>query len=81
MIDVSFQALKDKSERAYLNQLPTSFVLSDEAVDRLRVAAATIIFDSPYFRQVLKDAGARIVDRPAMGTTAAPSAHPQGPLR
>src|SRR6185436_8676168 len=42
-IDVSFQALKDKAERDYLNQLPTSFALSDEAVDRLRAAAATII--------------------------------------
>ena len=35
-IDVSFSALKDKAERAFLNQLPTSFVLPAEAVDRLR---------------------------------------------
>ena len=59
VIDVSFKALKDKSERDYLNQLPTSFVLSDKAVDRLRAAAATIILDSPDFQQVLKDEGAR----------------------
>ena len=64
VIEVSFQALKDKAERAYLNQLPTSFVLPDEAIDRLRAAAATIILDSPDFREMLKDAGARIVDRP-----------------
>ncbi len=69
VIDVSFQALKDKSERAYLNQLPTSFVLSDEAVDRLRAAATTIILNSPDFQRLLKDEGARIVDRPATGTT------------
>ncbi len=68
-IDVSFQALKDKSERDYLNQLPTSFVLSDEAVDRLRAAAATIILESPDFQQLLNDEGARIVGRPAKGTT------------
>ena len=61
-IDVSFEALKDKPERDYLNQLPTSFVLSGEAVDRLRAAAATIIFDSPDLRAALKDEGARIVD-------------------
>jgi NTE family protein len=70
VIDVSFQALKDKSERNYLNQLPTSFVLSDEAVDRLRAAAATIILDSPDFQQVLKDEGAHILSRPVTGTTA-----------
>jgi hypothetical protein len=46
-IDVSFSALKDKAERAFLNQLPTSFVLPDEAVDRLRAAAGTIIADRP----------------------------------
>jgi NTE family protein len=73
VIDVSFQALKDKSQRDYLNQLPTSFVLSDEAVDRLRAAAATIILESPDFQQVLEDERARIVDRPVTGMTAAPA--------
>jgi NTE family protein len=63
-IDVSFQALKDKSEREFLNQLPTSFVLPDEAVDRLRAAAATIILASPDLREVLREAGASVVDAP-----------------
>jgi len=49
-IDVSFAALKDKEELAYLNAQPTSFVLPDEAVDRLRAAAGTIIMDSPEFQ-------------------------------
>jgi len=68
-IDVSFPALKDKDELAYLNQQPTSFVLPDEAVDRLRAAAGTIIMDSPEFQRLLKDVGARIVTdspRPAV---------------
>ena len=64
-IDVSFAALKDPAERAYLNQQPTSFVLSDEAVDRLRAAAGRIIADSPEFQRLLKDVGARIVPAPA----------------
>jgi NTE family protein len=64
VIDVSFQTLKDKSERDYLNQLPTAFVLPPDAVDRLRAAAATIIFNSPDLQQLLNDEGARIVDRP-----------------
>ena len=42
-IDVSFPALKDKAELDYLNQLPTTFVLPPEAVDRLRAAAGTLI--------------------------------------
>jgi NTE family protein len=54
-IEVSFQALQDDAERERLNQLPTSFVLPDEAVDRLRAAAAKIIFDSRELRNALKD--------------------------
>lgn len=63
-IDVSFAALKDKAEQAFLNQLPTSFVLPAEAVDRLRAAAGTIIADSPEFKRLLKDAGAAIIAPP-----------------
>ena len=60
-IDVSFQALDDPAEFAYLNDLPTSFVLSDEAVDRLRAAAGKIIRSSPEFQRLLKDTGAVMV--------------------
>ena len=59
-IDVSFPRLKDKAELDYLNQQPTSFVLPSEAVDRLRAAAGTIIMDSPEFKRLLKDLGAKV---------------------
>jgi NTE family protein len=64
-IDVSFPALKDKAERDYLNQQPTSFVLAPEAVDRLRAAAGTIILSSPEFQRLLKDVGAKLTAEPA----------------
>ncbi len=63
-IDVSFPMLKDKAELDYLNQQPTSFVLPAEAVDRLRAAAGTIMMDSPEFKRLLKDVGARVVPAP-----------------
>ena len=70
-IDVSFAALKDKAELDYLNQQPTSFVLPPEAVDRLRAAAGTIIMDSPEFKRLLKDVGAKLVaERPTDGSQA-----------
>jgi NTE family protein len=53
-IEVSFQMLTDKNERDYLNQLPTSFALPADAVDRLRAAAKKIILASPDFQQVLE---------------------------
>ena len=63
-IDVSFSRLKDKAERDYLNQQPTSFVLPPEAVDRLRAAAVTIMKSSPEFQRLLKDVGAKVVSEP-----------------
>lgn len=62
-IDVSFAALRDAdlAEFEYLNEQPTSFVLPDEAVDRLRAAAGKIISNSPEFKQLLKDVGATII--------------------
>jgi len=64
-IDVSFSALTDVAELDYLNQQPTSFVLSAEAVDRLRAAAGRLIMASPEFQRLLKDVGAKVVDVPA----------------
>ena len=69
-IDVSFPLLQDKAEFAYLNDLPTSFVLPPEAVDRLRAAAATLLLSSPDFQRLMKDVGATIVDAPAPGAAA-----------
>jgi NTE family protein len=70
-IDVSFPMLKNKAERDYLDQQPTSFVLPPEAVDRLRAAAGTIIMDSPEFNRLLRDLGARIVTTPPGAATPA----------
>lgn len=64
-IDVSFAQLTDKAELDYLNELPTSFSLPPEAVDRLRAAAGKIIMASPDFQRLLKDVGARVIAAPA----------------
>ena len=68
VIDVSFPALKDMAELEYLNNLPTSFVLPPEAVDRLRTAARTIIISSPELSRLLEDAGAKVTMEPAPAT-------------
>jgi NTE family protein len=57
-IDVSFAELPDKNEVAYLNNLPTSFALAPEAVDRLRAAGAAVVRESPEFARLLRDLGA-----------------------
>ncbi len=68
-IDVSFAALKNKAEFEYLNNLPTSFELPSEAVNRLRAAAGTIILSSPEFNRMMKDAGFHLAtDPPTTGS-------------
>jgi NTE family protein len=60
-IDVSFQALQDDRERRALNELPTSFHLPDEAIDRLRAAAASVILSSPDLKEVLREEAAVVL--------------------
>ncbi|MEJ8821349.1 patatin-like phospholipase family protein [Variovorax humicola] len=71
-IDVSFAALKDKAELEYLNQQPTTFVLPDEAVDRLRAAGGKIMADSPEFKRLLKDVGGTLAEPAAARRNASP---------
>lgn len=75
VVDVSFADLPDAAEREYLNQLPTSFVLPGEAVDRLRSAAIEILRTSPGFRDYLNELKARgyRVSWPARPAGGAPS--------
>ena len=63
VVNVSFAGVPDAEERDYLNELPTSFVLPDEAVDRLRTAGGTALLNSPDFQQLLTDSKARIVEK------------------
>jgi NTE family protein len=56
-IDVSFEALDDEKEREYLMDLPTSFYLPPEAVDRLRGSAGKIVRESPDFQRFLQTLG------------------------
>jgi NTE family protein len=75
VVDVSFGVLPDKVERDYLNTLPTSFVLTDEAVDRLRIAARNAILVSPEIKRLINSGALRMVGPgPHVGATSAASA-------
>jgi NTE family protein len=61
VVEVSFAVLPDKAERDYLNTLPTSFVLDEQAVDRLRLAAKNAILVSPEVRRLMESGMLRMV--------------------
>ena len=56
-LDVSFENLPDPKEREYLMNLPTSFALPPEDVDRLRQAAGQLLRQSQDFQSLLREFG------------------------
>jgi NTE family protein len=58
LIEVSFEQLPEASEQQYFLDLPTSFTLPPEAVDRLRDAGGRILRESPDFKRLLADLAA-----------------------
>jgi NTE family protein len=57
VVYVSFDAITDPAERAYLLHLPTSLTLPEEAVDRLRVAGGRLLRESPQFQTLIREIG------------------------
>jgi NTE family protein len=56
-LDVSFDNLSDSKERAYLMNLPTSFVLPPDDVDQLREAAGRLLRQSQDFQSLVRELG------------------------
>jgi len=54
VIDVKFENLSDPQEREFFMNLPTSFVLEDEEVDRLREVGGRLLRQSPEFQALLE---------------------------
>jgi NTE family protein len=54
-IDVGFEALADPAERDYFMNLPTTFTLPPETIDRLREVAGRLLRESPDYQRLLED--------------------------
>jgi NTE family protein len=57
VIDVSFDAIRDPEERATFMNLPTTFVLPDEDIDRLREVAGRLMRQSAEYESIVHDMG------------------------
>jgi len=55
LVEVKFDALDDEAERHYFKQLPTSFALKPEQVDKLRDAARRILTKSKEYQRLVQD--------------------------
>jgi NTE family protein len=57
-IQIQFADLADPEERRFCESQPTSFVLTSDAVDRLRKAAGVLLRQSPEYQRLLRDLNA-----------------------
>ncbi len=57
VIDVGFDAIPDLKERAEFMNLPTSFVLPPEDVDRLREVAGRLMRQSADYESIVREFG------------------------
>jgi NTE family protein len=53
-VEVSFEWVKDDTERHFLNNIGTSFDLKDDEVDHLISAARKVLYESPEFQVFLE---------------------------
>lgn len=59
LITVVFENLPDRAERQFFQNLPTSFHLPEQTVDRLTEIGGRLLRASPEFRRLLRDMGDR----------------------
>jgi len=57
VLDVSFDAIPDVKERAYFMNLPTSFALPPEDIDRLREVAGRLMRQSAEYETIVHEFG------------------------
>jgi len=55
LVELSFERVKDATEREYLDRVPTAFTLSSEQIIRLRRAAHLLVDESPELRGFLEE--------------------------
>jgi NTE family protein len=53
--ELSFENIKEKAEKLYFNELPTSFALEKEEVDRLIEVGGRLLSDNPSFRRFMEE--------------------------
>ena len=53
VVEISFDAIRDPSERDYFMNLPTSYVLQDDDIDRLREMAGTLLRQTNNYQKII----------------------------
>lgn len=61
-IQVAFEYIASREEREWFKNLPTTFELPHEAVDRLRAVARRLLAEDPEFARLLKALNGRLGD-------------------
>lgn len=60
LVETGFRDIQQPERRRFFNQVPTSFALSEEQVDRLIAAGREMLRENPEFQRLLADLGGRV---------------------
>jgi NTE family protein len=63
LIEVGFNALPNRDERMEFSEVPTSFYLPEDTVDKIRNAAGRILFSLPEFKRLVRELGGELPDK------------------
>ncbi len=55
MVTIGFEDIEDETERAFFNDVSTSFRLPDETVDRLIAVSRRLLRESPDFQELVRE--------------------------
>lgn len=55
LVEVTFDAIRDPVERRFFREIPTSYTLTPETVDRLRALGPRLIGESEDYQRLLRD--------------------------
>jgi NTE family protein len=61
LVHLAFNSLSEADERNYFQTIPTTLSLTAEQVDRIRAAAAKLLYSSPDFQRLVEDMRGKIV--------------------
>jgi hypothetical protein len=54
-VEVAFEFIQSAEERAWFKNLPTSFELPRETIDKLRAVARRLLAEDPELQKLLKN--------------------------
>jgi len=62
-VQVAFEYIENPTERAWFRNLPTTFELPRDTIDKLRAIGRSLLVEDPGYKQLMKALNGRLVEQ------------------